>query len=205
MSTPTYGESKDRARPVVECKVKNRTLQSLVDTGASITVMAETEFRKIWNNWTMKRLPMPSHLRVSGITGHTIQFTDYVSMEIEMLGRTITRPVLIVNGLEHTQLVIGYDTIKEEGMVIDGKKDSVAWSDIPREENWAVAALCAIRSTEIEPKTVAKIVVQPKMGAKTLRGGVLGVCASAHGSPLLLWDSLVSTEQQGQQQRQREQ
>ena len=118
-------------------------------------------------------------------------------MEIEVLGRTITRPVLIVNGLEHTQLVIGYDTIKEEGMVIDGKKDSVAWSDIPREENWAVAALCAIRSTEIEPKTVAKIVVQPKMGAKTLRGGVLGVCASAHGSPLLLWDSLVSTDDQG--------
>ena len=197
MSTPNYAESKDRARPVVECTVKNRAVQALVDTGASITVMAETEFRKIWNNWTIQRLPMPSHLRVSGITGQQINFTDYVSMELEVLGRKIIRPVLIVSGLDHTRLVIGYDTIKEEGIVIDGKNDSISWSESPTEENWARAALCALRSTEIEPKTVAKIVVQPRMGAKTLQGGVMGVCSSAHGSPLLLWDSLVSTDDHG--------
>ena len=197
MSTPKYGESKDRMRPVVDCTVKNRKIQGLVDTGASITVMAEMEFRKIWNNHTMNRLPMPRMLRISGITGAQIHFSDYVTMEIELLGRTITRPVLIVSGLEHTRLVIGYDTIKEEGMVIDGKNDRVTWSEIPKEENWSMAALHAIRSTEIEPKTVAKIVVQPRMGPKTLKGGVVGVCSSAHGSPLLLWDSLVTTDELG--------
>ena len=61
-------ENKAR-RPTVTGKINNQDVKFLVDTGASISVINEKMFHTIWAHWQYFRLPMPTSLRITGITG----------------------------------------------------------------------------------------------------------------------------------------
>jgi hypothetical protein len=78
-------------------------LQFLVDTGASISVVSERTFDRIWGAAELRRLPLPRHLQVAGVTGEDIQVVDYVEAEMAILGQTKTRPILVVKGLSGQQ------------------------------------------------------------------------------------------------------
>jgi hypothetical protein len=46
-----------------------------------------------------------------------------------ILGRTKTRPILaVVKGLSTTEAILGYDYIKQEGLVVDGARNEVYFS-----------------------------------------------------------------------------
>ena len=104
-SIASMGQVKDKSRPHVAASFHGTKLDTLVDTGASITCVSEKFFKTVFGNWDIARLPLPRHIRVSGITGHAIKITDFVEVEIELLGRKIRRPVLVVSGLDQKSVV----------------------------------------------------------------------------------------------------
>ena len=183
----------------MQCKIAGRTVTGLVDSGASLSVISENMYRRLWSNWNFTKLPMPNHLRVTGITGHTIKFVDYVLIDIEMMGKVIKRPMLVATGLEHTDMVLGWDTIMEEHMIIDGLENTVYFKDrtMKKESEWHAAALCAMTSQTIEPRSVVKMLLEPRVGTKVLRDGALGICYAIQGAPLVIWDSLTGVEENG--------
>jgi hypothetical protein len=74
-----------------------------------------------------------AHLRVAGVTGADIQVVDYVEAEMTILGRTKMRPILVVKGLLTTEAFLGYDYIKQEGLVVDGARNEVYFSkEVPQ-------------------------------------------------------------------------
>ena len=193
------GKGKIYPRPVIKCKIAGKEVTGLADSGASLSVISEKVYRSLWKNWTFTQLPMPNHLRVTGITGHAMKFVDYVLMDIELMGRTIQRPLLVATGLDHTELVLGWDTIVEEHMVIDGEENTVCFKERHKikEGEWHAAALCATRAEKIYPRSVAKMVLEPRVGRNIIEGGTLGICYGAPGAPLVVWDSLTGVDEDG--------
>jgi hypothetical protein len=74
----------------------------------------------------MQRLPIPAALTVSGVNGKKKDVTGYVVIPLTMKdgktdkGRSFTRSFLVLLVIRQTDLILGYDFIQEEGMVIDG-------------------------------------------------------------------------------------
>ena len=193
------GKGQIYPRPQVTCKIAGKDVSGLADSGASISVISEKIYRSLWGNWSFTKLPMPTHLRVTGITGHQMKFVDYVMLDIEILGRIIQRPMLVASGLDHTELVLGWDTIVEEHMVIDGEENSISFKE-KREgstDEWHAAALCAVRTEKIYPRTVHKMVLEPRVGKSTMKEDTLGICYAAAGAPLMIWDSLAGVDEDG--------
>jgi hypothetical protein len=119
-------------------------VQFLVDSGASVSVVSERTFDGIWGAAEIQRLPLPRHLRVAGVTGADIQVVDYVDAEMSILGRTTKRPILVVKGLSTTEAILGYDFIKQEGLVVDGARNKLYFSkDVPHAAAWSTATLRA--------------------------------------------------------------
>ena len=183
-----HGKNK---RPTVKAKINEKAVQCLVDSGASISVVAEDALRSIWSHWNMFRLPMPSALRVTGITGHRIQVVDYVLVEMEILGRTIRRPMLVVSGLDHTQVVLGWDTIMEEGLVVDGMKESVYFRERKQSATWSVAELRLTRRQRIEPRSIQRVEAVAVCETTVLPPGATGICEAIPGEKLGLWDCIA--------------
>ena len=191
------GEFKGKnARPTIKAVINDMIVDCLCDTGASITVMAEKTFKSIWNNWSLVRLPMPSHLRVTGITGHRIKVTDYVLMEMKLLGKVVRRPVLIVDGLEHTQMVLGWDTIREESIMIDGGEKRVFFKDRPKTDDWSVAELKVTRGMSLTPGAVYKVPVRAMAGERTIRKGQVGICSALPDTRLSTWEAVAEVNEQ---------
>jgi hypothetical protein len=186
-------------RPRIIGKINDTETNMLIDSGASISVISDKMFKAIHKHWEAPKLPLPDHIRLTGITGHTIQVMDYVELEVSMLGRKFKRPMLVVAGLNLTQTVIGWDTIRQEGIILDGKSGQVYMKDRQaEEEGWAVASLLTTRPVLIEPRTVQKISVMPMVANRRLPTGKTGICEAISPSPLGLWDSAVQVADNGE-------
>jgi hypothetical protein len=115
----------------------------------------------------MPCLPIPAALTVSGVNGEKIDFTGYVKIPLTIKDektnevRSFTRPVLVLSGIGQTDLILGYDFIQEEGMVIDGAANKTYFPDRRAEggDSWRLASLCCLRRTTILPKTITHVVV----------------------------------------------
>lgn len=187
-------------RPKIKVKINETEVEALMDSGASISVISEKTLFRLWRHWDLFRLPMPAHLRVTGITGHKIQVVDYVQVEMEVMGKVIRRPILVVSGLDHTELVLGWDTMREEGIVLDAKENKVFFKKKTEEkaEDWTKAELALIRRTTIPPRTVQKISVFPMTGDRVIEAGEAGLCSAIPGSVLTLWDALAEVDRQNE-------
>jgi hypothetical protein len=146
MTIAAVGFSDDSKRPRVKGTINRTAVQFLVDSGASISVVSDRTFDGIWGAAGLRRLPLPRHLRVAGVTGADIQVVDYVEAEITILGQTRTRPILVVRGLAMTEAILGYDYIKQEGLVVDRARNEVYFrKKVPHVAALAIATLRASR------------------------------------------------------------
>jgi hypothetical protein len=143
MSDKCKGDRK--RRPRVQTQVKDTPIKALVDSGASVSVMSEKALRTVWEHWKMQRLLIPAALTVSGVNGKKIDVTGYVEIPLTIKDkktdevRSFTRPVLVLSGIGQTDLILGYDFIQEEGMVIDGAANETYFAD-RRAEGWRTGA-----------------------------------------------------------------
>ena len=196
--TTTLGDP-TRRRPKVTGSIQGRNAEFLIDSGAAVSVVSEAIFDSVWQNWSIPRLPLPPTLRITGVTGHAINLKDYVELEVEVKGRKCRRPFLVVSGLSHTQAILGYDFIREEGLVIDGAHDSVYYSEKPTAElswppQWQELPLTAIRRTTILPRTLQRLEVHALTGECVAQQGTEGLVAAIPGHDLGVIDSLNRIE-----------
>jgi hypothetical protein len=54
-----------KRRPRVQTQVNGTSIEALIDSGASVSVMSERAFKTVWEHWNMQRLPIPAALNVS--------------------------------------------------------------------------------------------------------------------------------------------
>jgi hypothetical protein len=115
--------------------------------------VSERTFDGIWGAAELRRLPLPRHLGVAGVTGANIQGVDYVEAEMTILGRKKTRPILVVTGLSTTEAILGYDYIKQEGLVVDGARNEVYFSkEVPHAAAWSIATLRSVKGDDTRTK-----------------------------------------------------
>jgi hypothetical protein len=190
--------SDKKKRPRVKGKIGSKDVEFLIDSGAGCTVISDTLFQSQWGHWNIRTLPMPPNIRITGVTGNAIQVVDYVEAEICILGRTFRRPVLVIAGLELTHAILGWDTIKEEGLIIDGSKNEIYFGEKKKtNDEWETASLRAARRTTIRPRTVHYLEVAAMTDGQVLPKGEEGICEAIPGSVLGLWDVAVKTEDNG--------
>ncbi len=161
-------------------------------------MMSEAFLHSILGHWDITRLPLPASLRISGITGHRMQVVDYVEAKIELLDRTITRPIIIVRGLQDHEVILGWDSIKDEGLILDGKKKSCYFSVKNSKEEWSVAAIVAARRTAILPRTVHKLSAVAMLNDSCVAKDQVGLCENLPQSVLGLWDCVTQVEANGE-------
>jgi hypothetical protein len=117
MSEKCKGDRKRRGR--VQTQVNGTPIEALVDSGALVSVMSERAFKAVWEHWNMQQLPIPAALNVSGVNGEKIDVTGYVKIPLTIKEkksnkvRSFTRPILVLSGIEQTDLILVYDFIQE--------------------------------------------------------------------------------------------
>jgi hypothetical protein len=175
----------------VQAQVNGTPIEALVNLGASVSVMSEKAFKTVWEHWNMQRLPIPAAITVSGVNGEKIDVMGYVEIPLTIKDektdkvRLFTRPVLVLSGIGQTDLILGYDFIQEEGMVIDGAVNETYFADRRAEggDTWRSASLCCLRRTTILPKTITHVVVGTvTQGGDCVQAGAVGLCTAIHGS-----------------------
>jgi hypothetical protein len=180
---------------------------ALVDSGALVSVMSKKAFKTVWEHWKMQCLPIPAALTVSGVNGEKKDVMGYVKIPRTMKDgktdevRSFTRPVLVLSGIGQIDLILGYNFIQEEGMVIDGAANKTYFADRRTEggDTWQLASLCYLRRTTILPKTITHAVVGTvTQGGDHVEAGAVGLCTAIHGSALVIWDIACTVDEHGQ-------
>jgi dUTPase len=191
----------------VQTTVNGTPIEALVDSGASVSLMSEKAFNTVWEHWKMQCLPLPAALTVSGVSGEKIDVTGYVEIPLQMEDgkpgevRTFTRLLLVLSGIKQTNLILDYDFIQEEGMIIDGAANETYFAERRTEggDTWRSASLCCLRRTTILPKTITHAVVGTVMQlGDRVQEGVVGLCTAIQGSALRIWDSACTVDEHGQ-------
>jgi hypothetical protein len=121
-----------------------------------------------------------------------------VEAEITILGQTKTRPILVVKGLSTKEAILGYEYIKQEGLVVDGARNEVYFSkEVPHAVAWSIATLRASKKMTLEPRSVHKVHANPFVGRYMLQPNSEGICASLD-TDLGIWDAVARSDEHGQ-------
>ncbi len=97
-------------------------------------------------------------------------------MEIELMGRKIVRPVLVVAGLQHTEGILGYDTMHDEQIVVDCAADKLYFKETERApSDWRAAPLLCRSRQVIQPRCVQHIAAIPVDRRRCLAEGATGL------------------------------
>ena len=191
------GNTVGKKRPTVQVKTGDTTTQMLIDSGASVSVISKKFLKRIWGHWKIEKLPLPQNLKITGAGGNQIRMVDYVEMELEVLGRKMLRPVFVAEGLDHLDGILGWDTISEEGLVVDGAQERVYYNERQKEEgtNWSLATLRCKRRVHLKANCIQPIQMVPTYGDRVVKAGEKGICAGLRSSDLVLWDALAETDE----------
>ncbi len=190
-----------KRRPYLLGMVNGQRVKFLVDSGASVTVVADTLMRNNRLQWEQTRLPLPSALRITGITGNTINLVDYLEAEVKVLGRTMTRPVIVVSGLAPDLMgILGYDFIKDEGLVIDGQENRCYFKRVLEgQTDWEIATLVVKQRQTVKDRGYAAVqcVASLNDSGTDFVGAQMGIVSVLPGSIFGLPDGLGMTREDG--------
>jgi hypothetical protein len=98
-------------------------------------------------------------------------------------------------------LILGYDFIQEEGMIIDAAANKTYFADrrVEGGDTWQSASLCCLRRTTILPKTITHVVEGTvTQGGDRVQGGTVGLCPAITWSALGILDSACTVDEHGQ-------
>jgi hypothetical protein len=141
---------------------------------------------------------MPRRLRVAGITGHHISVENYVMMDIEVLSIKMRPLMLVVSGLDHTEVVLGWDTIKEEGMIVNRATRKVEIAKRETDQVWSVAALLALQNVSLQPFSIHKVYFKAAIDSRVVAPGETGVCMALDNTEVGLWENLSITSKRSE-------
>ena len=113
-------------RPIISVQTCGLSFDSLVDTGADISIISEKLFRQIPIDRRPQKLPH-SPLSLSTACGGTLQCRGRYLFPLVVQGRTCLQPVFVVSNL-NTPALLGIDFIHEHGLLYDGKSRQIKFS-----------------------------------------------------------------------------
>ena len=115
-----YFQSRGEGRDTTICRWFFNSVKAscLVDTGASISVIAHSVFELIPNSSSLPSFPVSPAWRLSAVTRDELELVGNYLFEVRILGRTFFRPFFVVKGVAKTEIILGYDFIREAQLVI---------------------------------------------------------------------------------------
>ena len=183
-------------RPFVDGVFNGVKASCLVDTGASILVIAHSIFELIPNSSSLPYFPVSPSWRVSAVTGNELELVGRYEFEVRILGRTFFCPFFVVKGMAKTEVILGHDFIREAQLAISC--DHVFFSSaLNHRDNFECSVLVAHEDFSVPFRSVLRVPV----GVRSARGGPVpqGHCfvyGQAHDK-LGVWDSLGRVDNQG--------
>ena len=184
-------KDKGTTRPTIMGSVHGSPVKFLVDSGASISACTEECLLSIAENTQLRRLPVSPSLKLSGVTGHGLQIKDCIEMPIVIEGKTLHRPMLVVDCLHEADAILGWDTIVEEGFRIEGSSGTTT---IHGNEDWNIAALVAGNRTKIWPRCVQQVEVISMLHNGHLPPQEVGLCQGLWHAPFGVLDGVTQVK-----------
>ena len=86
-------------RPHVEVLLNGVSVDFLIDTGASLSVISEEIFSSISNYRSLKSVPVEPGLKLSAASGHPIELVGRFRFRLTLLGINLERSIYVVRGL----------------------------------------------------------------------------------------------------------
>ena len=120
------------SRPFVEILLGGRPIKALIDSGADISSISDTEFRKILVNLRPTRMPEDHPRRKVVAGGHQLDVRGVFSLQMQVLGRQVSHPFRVIRGL-HEPAILGANFINQQCLGYDPCKRTVVWMEAEEE------------------------------------------------------------------------
>ena len=173
-------------------------IKALVDTGANISVIAETVLNKIPFRHKLEQVPVNPGLRITSASGGEIQIVGRFMLKMEFPlqdGRVVTRPFYVVSGLYNHAIILGVDFIREQQLMISA--DHVFFQNLPEESQVSLLTLSPAADMVIPARTMMRVSVSPKTHTGRRLAEGTQVAAYTGKSNIGLWDSLGRVDAAG--------
>ena len=145
----------ERWGPHIFGKVEDVDTDFLVDTGASVTVISETLFRRLANHLKLPQVEVPAGFRLSAASGHHMQLLGCFQITLKVLGRYVNRPVCVLSGLAKQHAILGMDFVREQKLCIEA--DHVFFKKFPLQESVSCSTLTAPEDFPVAPLSLIHI------------------------------------------------
>lgn len=111
--------------PVVNLKLAGILVKSLIDTGASATLLDNRIFQQIKNDDRVKKLKIDA--QITSVTGGNLEITNCVSLPINIGNKHYQHKIYIVNNplSDYYDAIIGYDFLKSKKFTICFNTDTI--------------------------------------------------------------------------------
>jgi hypothetical protein len=81
--------------------------------------LSEKIFRTIPFHWNLESAPIPPGFRLSSASGGELKLVGCYMFTLKLLGRTIKRPLYVIESLTACQAILGIDFMREHQLVVD--------------------------------------------------------------------------------------
>ena len=141
-------------RPHISGKVEDVDTDFSVDTGAYVTVISETLFRRLPNHWKLPQVEVSTGFRLSAVSGHHMQLLGCFQITLKVLGHYVNRPIYVLSGLAKPHAILGMDFVREQQLCIEA--DDMFFKKFPLEESVSCLTLTPPEDFSVSPRTVLR-------------------------------------------------
>ncbi len=119
-------EKKESGRPFVSATIGGRDTIALYDTGADITCMSESEFRKIPPEDRPEKMATIPGQEFQSANGLNMEVKGAYNLKMRILGRDISHKIFIVRNLSEA-LILGADFLHLHHLSYCPARKTVYW------------------------------------------------------------------------------
>ena len=116
-------------RPILKVKVEGTDLDTLIDSGAGVTVMSNSVYKKL----NLKSRLRDCNAQIASATGDRLYVCGVATLKIQLGDFSCERPVVIVEGLARP-FIIGADTMAAEHILVDPARRKVIYRKLTQED-----------------------------------------------------------------------
>ena len=147
-----HGKFTGDYRPHVEVYINGVCVKFLIDTGASVSVISEDIFSRIKDTAALESLPVERGFKLKAASGHGLTVVGLYQFYLTLLGRSMQRPLYVMDGLTSSTPIFGIDFICEQQLVVAG--DDIFFRRIPTAKWNFLATLSAAERLHVPARTV---------------------------------------------------
>ena len=182
---------------MVDMLINGKSVKALVDTGASVSLFDFDTLTSIYPDLKEVTSTAGKPMEVHSVTGQPISIIDCVEIPLEIKGRRMKRTFLAVQGMKNHQVILGYDMMKEESMVVDAADNTVYFKEPESTGTWKAAELTVTAKTTLWPRSIQHVKVAAMVNGRTVEPGQTGIVLPRPSNTIGVWESLNETGERG--------